>query len=408
MNRIVITCLALGLWVSASAQSASSEQSGSDNAAAAYRREMVKPQWESDGGYITLRGVPDGNYRVTVTVGNRKKAGVTTLRGESRRLFFENVPTAKGEFKELVFVINKRNTVIEGDRLVRIKPREQGKLNWDDNLTLEISGSAPQVEKIVVERVEGVPTVFLCGDSTTVDQDNEPWASWGQMAPRFFDERICFANYAESGESSNSFIAERRLEKIMTQIKPGDWLLVQFGHNDEKQKGPDKGAYLHFYKSLKAFVEAARSAGAHPVLLTPTQRRNFGPEGKLVPTHGEFPDAVKAVGREMNVPVIDLTAMTTDLFEALGVEGSKRALVHYPANTYPGQTQPLADNTHFNPYGAYQVAKCVIEGMKSQGLSLTEYLRSDYAGYDPASPDSFESFVWTPSKVFEAEKPDGN
>lgn len=173
--------------------------------------------------------VPDGNYRVNVVVGSRRKAGVTTLRGESRRLFYERVATKKGEFKTCTFTINKRNTLIEGDEYVRIKDREKGKLNWDDKLTIEVNGPAPQVLEMTIERVDDVTTVFLCGNSTVVDQDNEPWASWGQMIPRFFDENVCFANYAESGETATTFIGAKRLKKLLTQVKPGDYIVVEFG-----------------------------------------------------------------------------------------------------------------------------------------------------------------------------------
>ena len=98
-----------------------------------------------------------------------------------------------------------------------------------------------------------VITVFLCGNSTVVDQDNEPWASWGQMIPHFFGTDVCIANYAESGESANTFIGAGRLKKALSQIKKGDYLFMEFGHNDQKQKGPGKGAYYSFMTSLKTF-----------------------------------------------------------------------------------------------------------------------------------------------------------
>ena len=186
--------------------------------------------------------VPDGNYRVNIVVGDRRKAGVTTLRGESRRLFYERVATTKGEYKTCTFTINKRNTLIEGNEHVRIKEREKGKLNWDDKLTIEVNGPAPQIEEMTIEKVDDVPTIFLCGNSTVVDQDNEPWASWGQMIPRFFDENVCFANYAESGETATTFIGAKRLKKLLSQVTKGDYIVVEFGHNDQKRKGGGDGA----------------------------------------------------------------------------------------------------------------------------------------------------------------------
>ena len=176
---------------------------------------------------------------------------------------------------------------------MRIKPRERQKLNWDDKLTLEFNGDAPQLSELIIEKVNNVPTVFLCGNSTVVDQDNEPWASWGQMIPRFFNDSICFANYAESGESANTFIGAGRLKKALTQMKPGDYIFMEFGHNDQKQKGPGKGAYYSFMTSLKTFIDEARARGAYPVLVTPTQRRSFDENGKIRDTHEDYPEAMR-------------------------------------------------------------------------------------------------------------------
>ncbi len=233
---------------------------------------------------------------------------------------------------------------------------------------MEFNGDAPQLTELIIDRVENVPTIFLCGNSTVVDQDNEPWASWGQMVTRFFTDSVCFANYAESGESANTFIGAGRLKKALTQMKPGDYIFMEFGHNDQKQKGPGKGAFYSFMTSLKTFVDEARARGVQPVLVTPTQRRSFDENGKIKDTHLDFPDAVRWLAEKENIPLVDLHAMTRTLYEAMGVDESKHAFVHYPANTYPGQNKPLADNTHFNPYGAYQIAKCVIEGMKKAEL----------------------------------------
>lgn len=352
--------------------------------------------------------VPDGNYKVTVRIGSKKKAGSTTVRGESRRLFIENLATKKGEIVERTFVINKRNTQISNNEYVKIKPREKKKLNWDNLLSLEFSGDNPQVASVQIEKTENAITVFLCGNSTVVDQDNEPWGSWGQMIPRFFNDQVCFANYAESGESANTFIAAGRLKKALTQMKAGDYVFVEFGHNDQKQKGPGKGAYYSYMTSLKTIIDEARSKGANPVLVTPTQRRSFDEHGKIRDTHEDFPEAMKWLAEKENIPLVDLHAMTRILYEAMGVEESKQAFVHYPANTYPNQPKALEDNTHFNPYGAYQIAKCVIEGMKAIKLPLTSYISEDYTPFNPAQPDAIETFHWVPSKHTEIEKPDGN
>ena len=368
----------------------------------------ASPEEGSTAPFFFSVSVPDGNYLVTAVVGNKRMAGMTTVRGESRRLFFENIATKRGEFKPCTFVINKRNTHISEGEDVRIKPRERHKLNWDDKLTLEFNGDAPQLCELVIERVENIPTIFLCGDSTVVDQDNEPWASWGQMITRFFGEGIAFANYAESGECANTFIAAGRLKKALTQMKAGDYIFMEFSHNDQKQKGPGKGAFYSFMTSLKIFIDEAHARGAHPVLVTPTQRRSFDEKGKIRDTHADFPDAIRWLAAKENIPLIDLHQMTRTLYEAMGVEPSKKAFVHYPAGSYPNQTRPMADNTHFNPYGAYQIAKCIIEGMKKIDLPILEHLREGYTAYDPAHPDKVEDFKWNDSPFTEVAKPDGN
>ncbi len=352
--------------------------------------------------------LPDGNYHVKVILGSKKYAGITTIRGESRRLFYENVKTGKGEFIICEFTINKRDTHISVTEDVKIKPRERNKLNWDDKLTLEFNGKSPALSELIIEKVENVPTVFLCGNSTVVDQDNEPWCSWGQIIPRFFTDSICFANYAESGESANTFIAAKRLKKALTQMKSGDYIFMEFGHNDQKQKGPGMGAFYSFMTNLKIFVDEARAKGVQPVLVTPTQRRSFGTDDKIQNAHQDYPDAVRWLAQKEHIPLIDLHAMTCVLYETMGVEGSKHAFVHYPAGTYPGQKTDLADNTHFNPYGAYEIAKCVIEGMKKARLPLVKYLRLDYQDFNPALPDDWNHFHWYDSPFTEIEKPDGN
>ena len=129
--------------------------------------------------------VPDGNYKVTVTLGSKDAAGSTTVRGESRRLFIENLNTKKGELVTETFTINKRNTIIKGNQKVKIKEREKKKLNWDDKLTLEFNGDAPRLSSLVIEKWIN-PTIFLCGNSTVVDNDNEPWARLGTDDNPFF------------------------------------------------------------------------------------------------------------------------------------------------------------------------------------------------------------------------------
>lgn len=359
-------------------------------------------------GFVSQQ-LPDGNYKVTVTLGAPDRAASTTIRAENRRLMLENIPTKPGEIKTLDFVVNKRN-VFYGDSVkVKLKAEEDKYFTWDDSLTLEITGDNPAVRSIIVEPDTTARTIYLCGNSTVVDQFEEPWASWGQMIPRWFDTGVSFANYAHSGLCAEVFIAQGRLAKIVERLRPGDYVVVEFGHNDQKQKGPGKGAWYNFSTCLKVFIDEVRAKGGEVIFCTPTQRRIWEADNATIrETHGDYPAAMVAVAERENVPVIDLHQMTREFFEAQGYEGSKSGLVHYPANTFPGQTKELADNTHFNPFGAYEVSKMVVEGIKKLNLPIVENIREDYVAFDPAHPDNPAAFVWTLSSIQSMEKPAGN
>lgn len=372
--------------------------------------------------YFSVK-VPDGNYRVTVTLGNKKKAAETFVRAESRRLMIEGCTTKKGETKTVSFVVNKRSTAINDKMVVKIKPGEVGSMTWDEKLTLEFNGSYPAVQNITIEPDTTATTMFLCGNSTVVDQGKEPWASWGQMIPRWFDDKVCVANFGESGLTCASFLGQNRLEKILSMMKAGDYVFVEFGHNDEKEKGPGRGAWYHYSVGLKTFIDKVREKGGNVVFCTPTQRRTFGKDNKtLNNSHGDFPAAMKAVAARENVPLIDLNADTKVLFETMGSEGSKHLLVHYPLGTFPWQDRKFEDNTHFNPFGAYEVAKLIVMGIKQLDASakanpatvqcgfpaLLSALRPDWADFNPSQPDNWETFNWPMAKFFDGKKPDGN
>lgn len=354
--------------------------------------------------------VPDGNYKVTVVLGSKKKAGNTVVRAENRRLMVDEVATKKGQFKTVEFVVNKRTPEIEKGKRVKVKDREKNYNTWDNAINLEFTGAAPAVKEVKIERDTTATTIFLCGNSTVVDQPYEPWASWGQMIPRWFGPEIAISNNAESGLTAGSFLGSYRLDKILTMMKKGDYVICEFGHNDQKEKMAGAGAWYNFSYNLKVFIDKVRAKGGNIIFVTPTQRRRFddATHSKILETHGDYPDAMRAVAKREGVPVIELHDMTRTFFETLGYENSKKALVHYPANTFPGQDKPLADNTHFNPYGAYEIAKMVVMGMKQLNLPIVKYLRSDWKDFYPAQPDDYNKFVWYNSVQQDVTKPDGN
>ncbi len=351
--------------------------------------------------------VPDGNYKVSITFGSKQYAGNTTVYAESRRLLGVNITTKKKEQRTLSWTVHKRSPEIEGGERVKTKPREKNYINWDDRLTLTFCGPAPAINRIVIEPDSKARTIFLCGNSTVVDQEYEPWASWGQMIGYWFDENVCIANYAESGERTTSFMASKRLDKALSMCHEGDIFIVEFGHNDEKDRGAGSGAWYNFSHNLKTFTDRIREKGCEVILATPTARRAYK-NGVLTDTHGDYPAATRTVATREKTGLIELTQMTTDLYNAYGEENSKRFLVHYAAGTYPGQDKELADNTHFNTFGAFEVSKCIVCGLKLLGSDVVSHLRSWWTDFDPKNPDDYTKFNIPAVQKFEIVKPDGN
>ncbi|MFT3737801.1 MAG: rhamnogalacturonan acetylesterase [Breznakibacter sp.] len=353
--------------------------------------------------------LPEGNYDVTVTLGQRNGSSLTTVKAESRRLMLEKVRTPKGKMVTRTFTVNVRTPRINDSVSIRIKPREKAYLNWDKKLTIEFCDSLPGIAAMEIVPNQAAVTVFLAGNSTVVDQDKEPWAAWGQMITRFFEPgRVVVANYAESGESLSSFVSSKRLDKIMSVVKPGDYLFIEFGHNDQKQKGEGIGPWESYSNYLRNFVLEARNLGVIPVIVTSMHRRNFDAEGKVVNTLGDYPAAARKVAGELKVPLIDLNQMSQTLYEAWGPEKSVKGFVHYPAGTWPGQTEKLEDNTHFSPYGAYQIAQCIVKGIRDLNLDLAQFIISGLPPFDPAHPQDPDSWDLPLSPMAANEKPDGN
>lgn len=358
------------------------------------------------GSYFSV-DLPEGNYRVTVTLGDERQSGVTTIKSELRRLMLENVQTAPGQTVRRSFIVNVRTPqipAVAGVAAGEVKlnvPRETvtEAWAWDRRLTLEFSGARPAVRSIEIAKAE-VPTLFLLGDSTVSDQPGEPYNSWGQMLPRFFKPTVAVANYAQSGETYRDSLAKRRIDKILTRMKPGDTLLMQYGHNDQKQIAAGKGGPFTTYKAeIRTHVEMVRARGGLPVIVSSMERRRFDDAGKVVLTLGDYAEAARQSARELGVPFIDLHAMSQTMYAALGVEGSKAAFA-LPA------PKPL-DNTHHNNYGSYVLAKAVVLGMREARLPVAAQVVDDFA-FDPARPDPVAGFAVPPSPGRTQERPLGD
>ncbi len=353
--------------------------------------------------------IPEGNYSIKITMGDLKDTAITTVKAESRRLMLERIVTVPGKFETHTMIVNIRIPQISGtNEKVALKPRELTKLDWDDKLSLEFNDKRPCINTIEISKVDNIPTIYLAGNSTVVDQDDEPWASWGQMFPRFFKPEVAISNQAESGLTLGSFLGSKRLEKVLSTMKPGDYLFIEFGHNDQKEKGPNDGAFKSYSERLKLFISEVKKKGGIPVVVTPANRRSFDEDGKITNSLGDYPEAARQIAKQETIALIDLNAMTKIFYETLGPDKSKKAFVIYPANTWPGQTKDFNDNTHFNGYGAYELAKCIIEGMRANKLDITKYLVDSLPTFDPAHPDPVESFSLPISPKSSVVKPDGN
>jgi lysophospholipase L1-like esterase len=362
--------------------------------------------------YFSIR-LPEGNYNIIVTVGDHTRPTVTTIKAENRRLMVERLTTKAGESKKILFTVHLRDSIIRRhgvpDTVVRLKPREYAYLHWDNKLTLEFGDTAAAVQAIEVQPALRTLQIFLAGNSTVVDQAEEPWAAWGQMIPAFFQPGlVVIANYAESGETLKAFTAERRLAKLFSMAHPGDYLFIEFAHNDQKPGSNHLDPYTTYKDELSRYIGEARSRGMIPVLVTSMHRRNFDSAGHIVNTLGEYPAAMREEAKEQNVPLIDLNAMSKQLYEAWGPEQSIHAFVHYPAHTFPGQDQELKDDTHFNAYGAYELAKCVVNGIKANIPALVGRLYPNLPTFDPTHPDPLAGFHLPMSRKITIHKPDGN
>ncbi|MGD0340231.1 MAG: rhamnogalacturonan acetylesterase, partial [Bacteroidales bacterium] len=231
----------------------------------------------SDKPFFFSVVLSEGNYNVKIITGDQKEPTMTVVRAESRRLVFEKVKTEAGKFQTLTATINIRVPQIAGTNdEVKRKPREMNKLDWDNKMTFEFTGKRPCICALEIEKAKDAVTIFLAGNSTVVDQDDDPWASWGQIIPRFLKPGIAVSNQAESGLSLGSFLSSNRLKKVMNMMKPGDYLFIEFGHNDQKEKGPDDGAFKSYSERMRLFVNEFRKKGGIPVIVTPANRRSFG------------------------------------------------------------------------------------------------------------------------------------
>jgi lysophospholipase L1-like esterase len=338
---------------------------------------------------------PDGNYRVTVTLGDPKAETVATIKAETRRLMIEEVRVPAGKTQTVSFIVNVRGPQIgnTGEK-VMLDPREWATYwTWDDKLTLTFLGSHAAVCGVEIAKVNDATTIFLMSDSTVTDQMSGAFGTWGMNLPRWFNDKVAIANYAESGETIKAFRHEKRWDKIMSLVKPGDYIFMQFGHNDLNKSGTNamwpptefSGNWTNTYSApetdyrqgLKQYCLEAKAKGAIPVVVTPmtnvTTTGGRGAPGTGVPNSRLLEYAKNAIlaAQDAGAAYIDLHTMSTEMHTALGPAKSRLA---------------VNDGNHSNTYGGYLLSRCVVEGIKKNLPELARNLRADVGTFDPKNP----------------------
>ena len=217
-------------------------------------------------------------------------------------------------------------------------------------------------------------TIWIIGDST-VEDNQPPFRGWGWALPAFVKDGVTVKNHALSGRSSRSFWEEGLFQPVAEGMQPGDMLLIQFGHNDEKDDERHTDPDSSFPECLMRYVSAARERGALPVLLTPVSRRFFVGDGNLLYTHGEYPRAIRQLAAKESIPLCDLKADSRKLYLRLGEAKTAELFVRLAPGEHPDFPDGHDDKTHFNAHGAEEIAKLVAHELK-QYPACAAYLKT--------------------------------
>jgi DNA sulfur modification protein DndE len=222
------------------------------------------------------------------------------------------------------------------------------------------------------------PRVFMIGDSTMANKPLDlPERGWGMALGSFLVDPAMVQNHAVNGRSTKSFIDEGRWDKVTAELKVGDFVIIQFAHNDEKKEDPKRyaDAATSYRENLRRFILETRAKGASPILATPVCRRKFDAAGKLVDTHGDYPAAVRAVAAAEKVPLLDLERATAKWLQAAGDAGSKKFFMWIEPGTHPKIPDGRKDDTHFVAAGATAVAELAVNEIRVQKLPLAKWLK---------------------------------
>lgn len=246
-------------------------------------------------------------------------------------------------------------------------------------LFIQINKVTAQVESQPQQQLVSIHTI---GDSTMADKVNpeeNPERGWCQLLPIFLNDKAVVKNHAVNGRSTRSFIQQKRWDSVYSKLNIGDYVFIQFGHNDQKENDSLRYTNPHtaYRHNLIKFVQEAREKGAHPVLFSSIVRRNFNEDGTLVDTHGDYPMEVRLVAQEFEVPFIDLQYATEQMEERYGVEASKKLHLHYAPNEIAYYPEGKEDDTHLSIEGATEVARLAVAELKNKVPEFTNFIKEE-------------------------------
>jgi lysophospholipase L1-like esterase len=354
--------------------------------------------------------VPEGKYQVTVTYGDLKDTAITTIKAETRRLIVKDQRTNPGQFATKTFSVIKRNAAIKNAAGVATGTsvgldNSYGReypgicLNWDNKLTLEFNGKRACISAVEIQQLPdtfGI-TVHMCGNSTLVEQEDEPWTAWGQFLPAFFGPNVLTNDLGSSGLTSSSFNSQRRLAKIASMTHKGDYVIFEFGHNDSKTNSGVASVTIPQYRAnMKQYMDSATAHGAYMVFVTPTARSTETDSATSISYYADtcrayatrLIDSVKNAGGILVPKLVDLNAAVIHMHIALGSNYTKLYCYATASAIWPDQPT-VSDGTHFSDYGGYQLAKWIaLAGFAAGNVPLKKYLVDTAATFSSTAPES--------------------
>ncbi len=247
-------------------------------------------------------------------------------------------------------------------------------------LCLTIFQSCKKQEKKEEIIQSNITTIYTIGDSTMANKPDpleNPERGWCQILPQFLNESVVVENHAVNGRSTRSFINEKKWETVYHKLKKGDYVFIQFGHNDQKENSPKRYTSPHtaYRNNIIKFVKETREKEAIPVLFSSIVRRKFNEFGTLIDTHGAYPLETRLVAQEYNVPFIDLQYLTEKLEESYGVEDSKKLHLHYLPNKIPYYPKGKEDDTHLSVLGASEISKLAVDELQKNIVSFSAFIK---------------------------------